>query len=170
MWFIDRIIEWLSSASNYCYSAYATVYSWVWPFNRLSTPLWYLYRTFYYLAYYTSSFNIWADAIAKELSEVFSITQIVVYLRTWLNMAENAWAWVQNSFSIVRTNVQTWWTTVRPTVHAWISVAQRWLQDQIDSLNAQFISLQQDIANLLSQLPSIDEILAWFANWWARIL
>ena len=170
MWFIDGIAQWLAGAANRFYQAYIVVHSWVWPFYQLATPLLYLNTAFSKAAYYTSFLSEWADSAAMQLRGILNPLQIISYLQTWLTMAEQAYTWIWNSVTNVVGIVNNWWNSITPTVQAWINIAQQWLQQQINSLSTQFVSLQQSVAELLSELPSLDEILAWFSDWWARIL
>jgi len=152
MYFIDKIIERLDSASSSFYSAGQIVHNWVWPFNLLAAPLGYLQQAFSSLAYYAGSFNTWADAVVAWLSEVFSIDQIVAYLRTWLNMAELAWGWCWNSVANVTNIINDWWASAKSSALVLITNLESWAVGEINSLKQTVQSIISDIGSYVTPI------------------
>lgn len=170
MWFLDQIVSYLASARDYLFDAYHTVRDWVSPFSLLSTPLYWLYYAFYYLTYYFGSFNTWLDWAAGRIDQILSIGTITSYFQTWISYATNAWTWIQNAWSNVYNIINEWWASAQQTVLVWISDAKTWASVQINNLSVWVNNLQTSVNAILAQLPSFNEVLAWFKNWWANIL
>jgi len=152
MWVIEQIIQWLNGASNWCYWARGIIVGWIWPFSQLYYPLDYLYSAFWYLAYYTGSFNIWVDAVVKQLSEVFSITQIVSFLQTWLDAAVIAYNWVRNSVTNVTNIVNDWWAYAESSLFVLISNLQAWAVGEINSLKQTVQAIVSDIEGYIAPI------------------
>lgn len=170
MWFISSIISWLGSISDYFYDAYREVIDWVWPFYYLAYPLYYLYIGFYNLANYFGYFGDWVNDVAAKAANILSLTQIYSYFSYYFDAALNAWDWVVNAFGNVWTIVDDWWSSVRYTVLAWVEEAKSYAAALVDNVSYRLSSLQSAWDNFKGMIPSISEIIAWFANWWAKIL
>lgn len=170
MWFLDNIVIWLDNIRGHFLDAYFEVSGWVFPFYYLATPIYWLYWSFYQLTFYFSHFNVWVDDTVTKLRTILSIESITSYFSTWINYATSAWKWVSNSFAEVNAIVLTWWSTARLEVQCWIADARLWLQLRLDD----FTHLVSDVLSwwddFKDMIPSISEILLWFADWWAKIL
>lgn len=170
MGFLDSIITWLDSIGDWFYKAYVEVKSWVWPFNNLATPLYQLCVIFYQLVNRFSEFNDWVDYVAGKITAILSWDTIKGLIKSWLPGLESAISWVASWWTNVNLAITSWWSSVNLTVQGWIADAKAFLQSQINSLNTLFASLQSQVQTLLDQIPSFNEILSWFSDWWGKIL
>lgn len=170
MWFLNIIISYLGNIRDWFLSAYNEVKGWVWPFNNLATPLYYLYYAFSYVTLYFGYFNDWVATANTKLSQILDINQIIVYLKTWLDYATYAWQWVGNAISNVTSIITSWWSSAQETVLAWIEQAKQWTLAQIQNLAAAMVEVQAWWNSFKSNLPTLSEIIAWFQSWWPNIL
>jgi hypothetical protein len=105
---------------TWLYDAYYTVKDWVWPFNLLADPIYYVYWGCRLALNPILSFNLWVDYIIYQVSRIRSWEDIIGLLETWRTMAENAWAWVLDWRDNVLSAIDTWWNSsdnpIRPYV------------------------------------------------------
>ena len=142
MWFMIYILSWLRSTSDWLLNAYSEVSGWVWPFNKLATPLYYLYLAFYeiwYWSYYLDSWLAWAYG---RINQILDITTITNYFTTWINYATNAWNWVVNHFSYVVSDVTTWWNASNNPIKLYIQQAIATITAIPDWLVSEFTNLK----------------------------
>lgn len=170
MWFLNSIVSWLTSAEDFFYDAYLEVRAWVYPFYYLSYPLYSLYSAFYYLAYYFSDFNEWVDWAANEVGNILSFSNIYSYFRTYFDYASDAWHWVRDAFYYITGIIDDWWWETKLTVQGWIDTAVQGFQSLLNQLDSLLASLQSEWSNFKAKIPSINEVLSWFTNWWSNTL
>lgn len=170
MAFINWIIEDFNKASDFFYSIYLEVYGWVYPFWLAADFFYSVSRVFNWLAWDFYDFGVWVDATANKLLEILSWDTITSYLLSWLPNLDALNTWFYHWWGNVTSAITSWWSSTQYLVKGWIAAGQQWLQDQLDSLSSLLVSLQSQISYLLDQLPSINEIIAWFSTWWANIL
>ena len=167
---VDNIIYQLDRLKGYFLNAYNIVSDWVWPFYYLASPLWSIYYAFHYLSIFFAQFNTTLDIIVDSLKTLVSWptvwNNILSYVPNLLYISQWFYRWVTE----VAYQISRWWNSTQQTVQGWITIAKQYLQTQIDSLVVALTNLQASVNELLAQIPSINEILAWFSNWWARIL
>lgn len=168
--FLQSIIGWFQDASNYFYNLYLDVFYWIIPFNAIAPFFYSLCLVFNGLAWQFQAFNYWVSNVQKILANILSWATVQSYIRSWLSGIENVIAWFSNWWSNVWNEIGDWWSTTYPVVQGWINSAKQLLQTQINSFSSWLASLQADVQELLAALPSLDEILAWFGNWWGNIL
>lgn len=163
MWFLTGIINWLDSASDYLHDAYLTVNGWVYPFSALSTPLYYLYRAFHYLAYYFSHFNDWVVAATQKLSKILSWTIIRSYILSWLPSLEAISNWFTIKWRWLRQEIEAWWFSVKPAIQSWIVIATQGL----DTLR---IAWANFLATIWQQLEyAFNKLKVAWDNFWTVI-
>ncbi|KKN28991.1 hypothetical protein LCGC14_0848570 [marine sediment metagenome] len=121
--FLDLIVGWLVSVSDFFYEAYLEVNSWVWPFRGLAFPLHLIYRAFFYVAHYFGVFAEYMVMVATRIVQIFSLEQITAYLQNVIDAAFNAWDWISNAFGNVWNIIDDWWTAATLTVQGWIEIA-----------------------------------------------
>lgn len=134
MWFMDQIVTWLNSVTQYFLNAYYVVSGWVWPVYQLATPLYWLYYAFFYITYYFGQFNTWLDWAVSRINVILSTSDISSYFRYWFDAAQNAWSWVSNAVYNVWATVDSWWSSKSQTVLTWIADAKSWSLAQVNSL------------------------------------
>lgn len=170
MWFLNSIVSWLTSAKDFFYDAYLEVRAWVYPFYYLSYPLYSLYTTFYYLAYYFSDFNEWVDWAANEIGNILSYSNIYSYFRTYFDYASDAWYWVRDAYYYVTGIIDNWWDATWYDVRSWVYARIDDVEVLIANTESWLANLQADFNNLIESLPNLNEILTWFTNWWSNTL
>lgn len=170
MSFMNWIIQRLNDAASFLYSIYLEVLSWPWPFWLAYSFFYSLYLTFNKLAWDFYDFHIWVDDVAGKVANILSYSNIYSYFRTYFDAALNAWNWVVSAWSNVTSIVNNWWLTTSATVKGWIDSAILGVRTLIDQTNSWLASLQSAWDNFKARIPSIDNILSWFGNWWGNIL
>lgn len=170
MWFMAEIVGLLEEVSAWFYEAYRRVHGWVYPFNLLASPLLYISYAFYYLMDYFSQFNDWLTWAAGRLGQILDISAITSYFKTWINYAVMAYSWVFYAVSNVTDIVGTWWSSAQYIVQSWIDNARALLQSQINAINTLLANLQVLWQQFVDWMPSLSEIIAWFTNWWSKVL
>lgn len=170
MWFIDQMVTWLGSVTDFFYAAFLEVRGWVWPFHYLSTPLWGIYVAFWWITYYFGQFNAFLDLVYNKIGTILSYLDITSYFKTFFDYALWAWDWISNAWGNVTDIVDSWWSSASLTVRTWIDGAYQFARSSIDQVNIWLSSLQVAWDNFKGMIPSLSEILAWFADWPAKIL
>lgn len=170
MWFINNIVTYCNSISDYFYSIYVEVLGWIYPF-------WYIARFFYYLcdlfnnlAWAFYSFSQWADDVNSKVTNILTYANIRSYFDNFFFWAFEAWSWTSNAWTIVVSIINSWWGSVGYTVRVWIEDAKQWAGAQIDSLVGTINYILAWWNEFQPKIPSIDEILSWFTDWWGKIL
>lgn len=170
MYFMNRIIGYLTDIGDYFYDAYLEVHGWIYPFWYLAYPLYGLHYTFIRLAWYFYDFAEWVDDITDQVGDILSWSYIRSLIRSWLPDLEAAIYWWGRWWVWIRQEIDGWWDYTKLTVQGWIDQAQGWLSQRIDSAEAWLAQLQSTLATLIASLPDLNEILTWFSDWWNKIL
>lgn len=168
-WF-NSILSYLSDISDWFYDAYLTVNGWVSPFWHLASPLYSIYRAFYYLNYYFGQFSEWVFLATAKLSQILSIDVIRTYFGEYFQAAFNAWQWVQSAPAQIFSQVSYWWNSIQYDVLAWIENAKQWALAQINNLAGALAEVQTWWNSFKANIPSLNAILSWFTNWWGNVL
>ena len=167
---LDSIFSTVWDISSQFYSAHYTVSGWVWPFNLLATPLYWLYQLSWNLLTPIAQFGDWVSAVTTRVSSILSSIDVMILLRTWLTYAENAWTWVMNAGTNVTNIVNTWWSSTSQTVQVWVNEAKQYAEGLVASTMGLVINLQASWDAFKDKIPSIDAVIAWWGNWWGNIL
>ncbi|MBA7573150.1 hypothetical protein ES708_14945 [subsurface metagenome] len=133
MWFLNSIVGYLDDISGWFLDAYYEVKDWVWPFHYLSSPLYSLYVSFYYLTYYFGYFNDWLVWADDRLDDIFSWSTIRSYIRDWLPDLEDAIDWWDRWWVKVGNEIDDWWRFKRDDVFSWINDVKSWTTTQINN-------------------------------------
>jgi len=170
MTFMGWIIQGLNDASDFFYSVYLKVNSWVYPFWQAASFFYSLSLLFSDLAWDFYDFNTWITDATAKLGQILNINAITSYFQTWINYATQAWNWILNAISNVTNIVGAWWNSTSSIVQAWIEAAKQWALAQINNLASAMVEIQTWWNSFKSNLPTLNEIFTWFSNWWANIL
>lgn len=112
----------------------------------------------------------WYDDVTSKIANLLTYSNIYSYFKSYFDYAINAWNWITNAWSNVTDIINIWWSTSKLTVQSWIDTAISGAQGLVGQLEAWVSNLQSAWDDFKSMIPSISEILAWFANWWGKIL
>ncbi len=167
---IGNIFSLVWDASDWFYSAYSEVSGWWWPFNYLAAPFLGIYRILRSLLTPIAHFWEWADDVAKKVSQGFDLAQITAYFRTWLDYAADAWDWVRNAWWNVWNIVESWWSSTRYTVLAWIDDKVSEVRTLLDQANTWLATLQAYWDSIVGKIPTWDAVVAWWSNWGGNVL
>lgn len=170
MTFFTNIGYAILTAGGWIYQAGSTTSSWIYPFYLLANPFYLVSEWLYRAGYYFFDVALWADSVARAIGKILDITTITGYFQTWINYATTAYNWIINAANIILLNIGAWWNTTQQTVLVWIENAKQWALAQVNSLAVTLAPVITGWNSLVSKIPSLNEILLWFTNWWANIL
>lgn len=170
MFFLNWIVSRLSDASSFFYRIYLEAYYWIYPFNQIAPFFYSVSSLFASLAWDFYYFNQWADDVASKVANILTYSNIYSHFKSYFDYAVIAWSWVYNAWSNVTGIINTWWSTTSLTVQSWIDTAVSGAQGLVGQLEAWVANLQSAWDNFKGRIPSIDEMLSWFTNWWGKIL
>ena len=165
MWFVVSIIERLSEARDWLWSAQSEVAGWIFPFYYLSYPLYGLYVAFYYLVFYWDAFSDWLTWANTMLGDLPTVWTFWVYFQEWFEAGWNAWVWVINAIGNVRSVIDNWWTATMSDVQGWIEVARQRSQFWIDNLQDQITIINATLSGLGGLGTVVTDLLSWFTDW-----
>lgn len=170
MFFLNWIVSRLSDASSFFYRIYLEAYYWIYPFNQIAPFFYSVSSLFASLAWDFYYFNQWVDDVASKVANILTYSNIYSHFKSYFDYAVIAWSWVYNAWSNVTGIINTWWSTTKLTVQSWIDTAVSGAQGLVGQLETWLGNLQAAWDNFKGRIPSIDEILSWFTNWWGKIL
>ncbi len=147
MAFTDRIFSLLWDISDDFYNAYLEVKGWIWPFNLLQYPLNALSWAFWDLLTPIADLGDWIASSNIDIVGILTSSQIFALLGTWLDYAEDAWAWVFNAWWNVRAIIDGWWISTSGIVLAWIDSAAASVQTLINQASAFLAELRSEWDN-----------------------
>ncbi len=168
--FMNWIIYALNGVSEWFYGIYLTIFDWIPPFCWIADTFLGLSVWFNWLAWHFHDFGEWVNSVIDRLGAILSIPQIYSYFKEFLDAAIAAGDWLKDVWASITAILEDWWASLAPIVLGWISEATDWLSERIDSVEEWLTNLQAQISYLLDQMPSLNEILSWFTNWWGNIL
>jgi hypothetical protein len=168
--FITSIISYCYQASNYFYSLYTNSVNATFPLSSLASFFYSLSLLFTSLSYAFNDFRAWLYNASDKISKILSIDTIVSYFNTWINYATNAWNWILNAANVIAYNIGAWWNTTQQTVLYWIDQAKQWALAQVNNLATTLAPVLAGWNSFVASIPSLNEILLWFTNWWANVL
>lgn len=120
---IDKIVEFLFSASIFTYNIYLEVYSWVYPFSLAAGFFYQLSDIFANLARSFYDFGVGIDSITNQIATFFTWSNLEQWFTDWKSKILDAWNWIVNAWSWFTDEVTDWWNTTYPTVKGWIAIA-----------------------------------------------
>ena len=163
--FIDDILSAVTSIGDWFHDAYLVVNDWVWPFNLLANILFYIFFGFRLLLNPLISFGAWVDDVVYKVTNIIGLGDIVGLLRSWLTMAENAWAWIQDAWLIIPNIINSWWSSASQTVLIWVNEAKQYAATLFNNVSAMVLNLQAAWDSFKDKLPTLDEVVRWWSNW-----
>jgi len=147
----------------------------------LSPVFFALHKSFWNMLDPIAHFYSWAYAVNEAINEVITSSTIFDLLRTWINYAEDAWFWIQNSGTMITNIIESWWTGVAGDILAWIDLANYNVRSLIGQVEASLGDLRSswdnfwtitwpahvaDLANIRSSWDSFSSsILPDLATW-----
>lgn len=170
MGFISKIISFFNDLSSYSYNAYLEVNSWVFPLYNLAPPLYALSLAFNSIAWQFYYFNNWCVDVWGRVQAILTEGDIWSILAIPISYAQVAYQWIVNAASNVWSIIGNWWSTIQPTILSWIEQAKAYALSLYNILLSSLVSLQAAWNNFVDKIPTIDEIIAWFRNWWGEVL
>jgi len=167
---IYAIAHWLQQVSFYFNELYWNSANWPWPW-QLTTNWWNQLRIFFYnLSGNFYQFADWVGYAENKLATILSTTAIRLDLQQWLDWADWAWDWVVNAVNNIVDTVNSWWSNTQLFVKSWIETARLWAETQVNNLATTFNPLLTWWNDFKSNIPTLNELISWFANWWANTL
>lgn len=170
MAFISWIVERLNDAANFFYALYLECYYAYYIPDAVAELFYSLVRVFNHLAWDFSDFFSWLLTQTARLDEFLTELDIYNAFKYQFDRAISAWEWVKGAWLNVTNIIEAWWLGTTSTVQSWIDIAKQTLQSQVDNLASQVASLQGAMSNLLEMLPSLNEVVSWFSDWWSSTL
>jgi len=170
MWFTLAIAETLYIIYVWLFYRYIEFNTFPYPLSYLSTPFQRLADFFYTLCARFYDFDLWVSSVADKLSRVFDINQIIAYVQTWIDKATNSWDWVVNAWSNVIEIVDSWWLNAQSTINYLIDQASQFVLARVNDLSNIVSSIVTWWNDFKSKVPTLDELLSWFSNWWDNVL
>lgn len=165
MWFMEYIVARCQDIADHFYNAYLTVFDWVWPFNLLASPLYYICYAFTYLAYYFGEFDDWLEWAAGELDRILDTWDIWSYFRTWFDAAANAWDWIKDAVVNVFDIADAWWSSAKYEVLVWISNVRAEVNSIIDDIARDLAEIRAAWESFQVKIPAVDEVIVWWSTW-----
>lgn len=167
---INAIASFFMSLSNFAYEGYLVAYDWVAPFNYLANPFLAISDYFRYVGVQLYEFGNWCDNVWNIVQQAITEFNIWDVLAVPIEWAQTAWEWVSNAFTNVWNTITDWWGTVQEVVMTWVDNVREFAQSLYNNLQAWLANLQEAWNNFVSKIPTIDEIINWFRNWWGQVL
>jgi len=164
------IIQRLNDLSSYFYDAYREVLDWVYPFWYLAIPLYQIQRLFNELAWDFYDFYNWANDVSNRIGAILSWSNIWSYILQFVPNLPEIRDWFYNWRGNVWIAIIDFWGTATATIQGWISVARAALQTQLDNVNNLLTTLRADVRDLISSMPTLNEVIAWWSNWTGNVL
>ena len=168
--FVDTIFSAVWDISDWFLSGAHEVSGWIWPFYYLQYPLYGLHSVSWSLLTPIAHFGDWADDVAAKVSQVLTLEQITAYFSVILANATAAWDWVKNALGNVWLIIETWWSSTKLVVLAWIDLAKEEALTLISQVEAELANLRRSFDNIEAKLPSIDAVLAWWTSWAGNVI
>lgn len=159
MSFMQSIVSRIQDIADYFYDAYLEVFDWIYPFNLLAPPLYYICYGFSYLAYYFDQFSDWVDFAASRISDILDWSTIWSFILSYVPNLSAISNWFNSWKDFIWQEVITWWQYKKEQVESWIDVAKDTLQYQLDYLSIRVDSIQSRISDIVSMIPSATDIL-----------
>lgn len=170
MSFMSSIITACNNASSWFYSLYLDSYSGGWPLSSLADWFYQLCLLFNNLAWYFYDFSSWVNSVGSQLSQILSWNTIWSYILNNVPNLTKIRDWFYSWYANVTSTVNTWWSTTQYTVQAWVQGAKDQATALFNQANAWLANLQAQVNDLIGQIPNLDELVAWWGDWWGNVL
>lgn len=167
---ITWIIERLNNVSDTFYQVYLDCFYTGFPLSIIGGFFYDLSVFFSNLAWYFYDFSLWVSDISTKVLSILDLKTINDYFWSYFIAAWNSWEWVKDAFTNVWNTVDDWWDSTKIVVYGWVSEARQFLQVQVDSISLSLNTLQISWDSFKAKIPSIDNLLTWFAGWQVAVL
>ena len=158
--FIDDIFSIVWDISDWFWSAYLEVDSWIYPFYYLAPILLEISDAFWDMLDPIADLSDWAYDIQEAIGSILDLGDIWDAFRDWFIAASDAWEWVLDAFETVTGWIDNWWSDTSLIVQGWIDTAKEALQTLIDDLTTWLTDLQAAWDAFKTKIPSIDAVIA----------
>lgn len=112
------IIAFVLSVSDFFKGLHDNVPDLAWLTDWIKTPLLFIYETIFKLIKPITQFGYLVNDVADKVSNILSSVDIIKLLKTWLQYAEDAWAWVNDAPSKVWGLTTEWWRSTNNPIRA----------------------------------------------------
>ncbi len=171
MWITDPIFDLLWEISDLFWDAYTEVNTWVWPFNKLADPLYWLSWRFWDWLTPIANLGDWIDGIAGQLAGFLDASGILALLSDWITQAEAAWNWVRYAAWNIWNEIADWWASTSLTVQGWIDSAIAGVQTLINQVFTSLGNLRTEWDNFWTLTwPSLVADLGGLRSAWENFL
>lgn len=170
MKFIDDIFSWIWDRSVQLKDWADSIWTWIpghdWFHDRLYDAADLLWNLLTPIAHFGDLLDDWAERI----KDILSWENIVAMILLWIPNLEDIRDWFLEVISNILAIVNSWWEAVSVIVQGWIAALGEALQALIDNLATLLANLQAAWDDFKTRIPTIDEIILWWSDWWAQIL
>jgi len=168
--FMGDIIAALNAASSFTYSIYLEVNGWIWPFNLVSGPFYWLSVNFNNLAWGFYHFWDWVNDISARIGGALSWDTVWNFIISRFPQIEQLRDWFYNWWNNVTGAVTSWWSATSVTVQGWIQEAKQYAASLVSSITAGLLTLQGAWDGFKVRIPTIDGVIYWWSNWTGNVL
>lgn len=162
---LSAIVEVLNGISEFFYNIYAEIFTWSFPFNLIAEPFYSISNLFGNIAWQFYYFSGWLYTIYNKITSFLSWDTIWSAIIERVPNLEEIRDWFTGWGGQVYGVVLSWWESTSSTVGAWIGAAVQVVQDGLDNLSGLVGQLQEDVEELVGNIPDVSEILTWFTSW-----
>jgi len=117
--FMDTIFSYVWDISDFFLGAFNSVKGWIFPFHYLSYPFYALHRAFWNLLTPIAHFGDWVNDIQSKIGITLSYANIYSYFKSWFDIAEIAYNWVNRWQDTILKFINTWWQTKLLELTTW---------------------------------------------------
>lgn len=166
---ITTIASWFSSAANTLYNVHLQCYASFYIPNVIGDLFYTTSGLMSNIASGLYTFYSWTVDVATRLINIITESDIYNYIISFFPSLDDIINWFGNWTSYVWGQITSWWQSVIPTVQQWIEEAINSAGGLIGQLQTWLTNLQQAWDNFITRLPTIDEVLAWFGDWFGQV-
>lgn len=167
---ISDLIEFFNNASTFFYNLYVEAYNSIYIPLAFANILYSLSSLMSSIAWAFYDGYIWASDVWDRIQDILTWDSIYSLILSYFPNLNNVLSWFSNWINYVWGQIDSWWQSTKETVEVWIDNAVDLAFAAWDWLVDGFNTLQTAWDNFKTKIPTIDEILAWFGDWWATIL
>lgn len=167
---VGPFITALGRAVSFFWTIYHEVSGWVWPFYHAAYYFLQLSELCAWVSWKVADFGEWLDGFIAQVEGFLNWEAIRDFIISWFYWLEDLSAIFLYFWWNVWNVLTNWWADTSLLVQGWISEANAWLQSQINTLSWLLGNLQAAWDSFKGKIPSIDEIIAWFVDWWGNVV
>lgn len=167
---IAVLVDFFSNASSYFYDLYLEAYDAPYIPYAFAWPLYLMSDLFADISWAFYDFYYWAYDVVDRLGDILSWSTIYGYITSYWPNLNSALSWFSNWYNNVINAVEDFFNDAQGTIQQWINSAVDLALAAWDWLIDGFNTLQIAWDNFKSKIPTIDELIDWFSNWWGNVL